>query len=61
MEYEINRKANKTGKRAVYFATVNGKRIGRTNWARKYDAKAEMRSLIERMGEEKIKAWAGIA
>lgn len=58
MEYEINRKPNKTGKRPVYFVTVNGKRIGRTNWARKYNAKAELKELIDRIGVEKIMEWA---
>lgn len=52
--YEIHRKLNKTGKRVVYYPTVNGKRITSTNFARKYDAKATLKNAIKVLGEEKL-------
>lgn len=54
MEYTITRKLNKTGKRFVYFPTINGKRLTRTNYARKYDARAVVRRAITLYGVDKL-------
>lgn len=54
MKYQINRKLNKTGKHYVYYATINNKRITRTNYARKYDARATVRRAVEVYGVEKL-------
>lgn len=52
--YEIHRKANKTGKRVVFYPTVNGKRLTGTNFARKYDARATLHNAINKYGEAKL-------
>ncbi len=39
MTYTISRKLNRTGKRVMFYPTINGQRITNTNFARKYDAK----------------------
>lgn len=38
MTYAIETKPSKSGKRTVYFPTVNGKRISITNFGRKWEA-----------------------
>lgn len=55
MEYTINRKLNKTGKHYVYYPTINGKRLTKTNWVRKYDAKALVKRAIEKYGVDRLK------
>lgn len=52
--YEIVRKLNKTKRRYVYYPTVNGTRITKTNWARKYDARGCLRRAIKLYGEQKL-------
>lgn len=52
--YEINRKANRTGKRAVFFPTVNGKRISGTNFSGKWEAKKLLRDTIAKFGDTKL-------
>jgi len=54
MEYTIVRKLNKTGKRFVYYPTINGKRLTSTNWARKYDARAVVKRAIDKYGVDKL-------
>lgn len=54
MEYTIHRKLNNTGKRYVYYPTINGKRITKTNWARKYDARALVKRAIDKYGVDKL-------
>ena len=53
MTYTMNRKQK--GTRTFYFATINGKRLGRTNWARRYDAVNEVSRAIAHYGIEKLK------
>lgn len=54
MEYTINRKLNKTGKRVMFYPTINGKRITSTNYARKYDARALVQRAIDKYGVDKL-------
>lgn len=54
MEYTIVRKLNKTGKRIVFYPTVNGKRLTNTNYARKYDARNLVQRAIDKYGVEKL-------
>lgn len=54
MEYTIVRKLNKTGKRIMFYPTINGKRITNTNYARKYDARALVQRAIDKYGVEKL-------
>ena len=54
MEYTINRTASKSGKRTLYYATINGKRITKVNWTRKYDARAVVTRAVEKYGVEKL-------
>lgn len=53
-DYRIVRKLNKTGKRVVFYPTVNGVRLTNTNFARKYDAKGTLRNAIDKLGEQKL-------
>lgn len=50
---KIHRTPSKSGKRIMFYPTVNGMRITRTNYARKYDAEAVLRAFIAHHGEEK--------
>lgn len=52
--YEINRKASKSGKRAVFFPTVNGVRISSTNFSAKWEAKKLLRNTIASFGDAKL-------
>jgi len=54
MEYTIHRIPSKSGKRVLFYATINGKRLTKTNWARKYDARNVVKRAIEIYGEEKL-------
>jgi len=38
MTFKIERKASNSGKRAMYYPTVNGLRITATNFARRWEA-----------------------
>lgn len=54
MKYKIERKLNRTGKHFVYYPTINGRRLSKTNWLRKYDAEALVTKAIEVYGKEKL-------
>lgn len=56
--FAINSQASKSGKRTMYFATVNGKRISRTNYARKWEAQRLLTDLIAQYGKEHLIAKA---
>jgi len=56
LNYKINRKIK--GTKTFFFPTVNGKRLSRTNYARKYDAKGFVRVLINAWGVDKIIKFA---
>ena len=58
MKYTINRQPSKSGKRAMFFVTVNGKRISRTNYARKWEAVRLYENILKNIGEEKFQEWA---
>jgi len=47
MEVVINSKLSKSGKRTVYFPTVNGLRITATNFGRKWEAQKLAKAYIE--------------
>lgn len=51
MDYEINRKLNKTGKRVMFYPTINGQRINATLFARKYDARNLAVSYIKQISK----------
>lgn len=53
-EYRIERKLNRTGKRIMFYPTVNGRRLTRTNFARKYDARNTLKNAVARYGEQKL-------
>lgn len=52
MTYQMNRKTK--GTRVFFYPTINGKRLNRTNYARKYDAEALVRKYIAHYGVEKL-------
>ena len=54
MDYEINRTKSKSGKRVMFYPTINGKRLSKTNFARKYDAKNLVKSAVAKYGAEKL-------
>jgi len=56
MNYEINRKANKSGKGVVFFVTVDGFRINTINYGKKCEAISFFKELVKRVGSEKILA-----
>jgi len=52
--FKIEAKGSKTGKRTVYFATVNGKRLSTTNFARKWEAKRLLTDMVAKYGQERL-------
>ena len=54
MEFKINRTKSKTGKRILFFATIQGKRVGKTNFAKKWECEHNVKSFIEFHGDDKI-------
>ncbi|HEY1056982.1 MAG TPA: hypothetical protein VGE24_17680 [Emticicia sp.] len=57
MNYEINKKASKSGKQVVYFITVQGLRINGINYRVKAEAVRFFKDFVAQVGEEKILAW----
>jgi len=57
MEYNIQIERKAKGKRTLFFGTINGKRIGSTNWARKYDAEAQIRLVMSSPTKTKLNAY----
>jgi hypothetical protein len=53
MKYEINK--TEKGK---FFVSINTKRIGRTNFARKWEAINELKHLLQVHGEQKLIDWS---
>jgi hypothetical protein len=49
MTYEINRKPSKSGKRTLFFPTINGKRITRTNFSRRWEAVGLAKHVITQL------------
>lgn len=54
MKYEINRTKSKSGKRTMFFATIEGKRFSSTNYARKWEAERFIKSIIENNSNDTI-------
>jgi len=52
--YKINTTKSKSGKRTLFFATINEKRISRTNFSKKWESEKDAKSFIEFHGSEKI-------
>lgn len=52
--FEIQAQPSKSGKRTMYFATVNGKRVSRTNYARKWEAERLLSDLIAKYGKKRL-------
>lgn len=52
--YEIHRTKSRSGRRFMYYPTVNGKRLSKTNFARKYDARGLLRRAVALYGEERL-------
>lgn len=51
---KIETATSKSGKRTMYFATVNGKRLSRTNYARKWEAERLLTDVIAHYGKERL-------
>jgi hypothetical protein len=56
---EIHRKSSKNGKRTLYYPTINGKRLNRTNYAQKWEAKRLLRAVVEEYGEKALEKMTG--
>lgn len=56
MTYTMNTKQK--GTRTLYFATINGKRLSKTLWARRYDAVNEVKRAVAHYGIEKLQKMA---
>lgn len=54
LSFEINSKLNKTGKRTVFFATINGLRINGTNWTVKKEAQRDLEHFRKQFSDDKI-------
>lgn len=54
MEYTIVRTPSKSGKRTLFYPTINGKRLTRTNFARKYDARNLVKAAVAKYGVDKL-------
>ena len=54
MEYKTKIERKVEGKRTLFFGTINGKRIGNTNWARKYDAEAQIQRVLNLPDKTKL-------
>jgi hypothetical protein len=46
-EWAINSKLSKSGKRTVYFPTIEGKRINGTNFTRKWEANEHGKRYVD--------------
>ena len=55
LTFEIKKKLNKSGKKFVYYATINGKRITKYNHYRKWEAKSNLDHFVKHYGEQRIK------
>ena len=51
MNIEIVRTLSKSGKRVMFYATINGKRINNTNYARKWEAERLAKNYIEHLSK----------
>ena len=47
MAYKINSKPSNSGKLTVYFPTIDGMRISRTNYGRKWEAENLAKAYIK--------------
>jgi hypothetical protein len=54
MEFTIENKLSKSGKRKMFFPTINGKRLTKTNFSKKWEAETEAKNFIAHYGETKI-------
>jgi hypothetical protein len=52
IQFEINRLTK--GSHTYFFPTVNGKRISKVNWARKYDAQNLIKSFRQKFTTDQI-------
>ena len=52
--FKIVSKLSKTGRRTVYFPTVNGKRLTSTNFARKWEAERLLKEVVAKYGAERL-------
>ena len=50
--FKVERKVK--GSRTFFFVTINDRRIGKTNFARKYDAMAQLRRVADTYTAEKL-------
>lgn len=57
MKYQMNRVHK--GSRTLFYPTINGKRLNRINYARKYDAKNLVKAAVEKYGAEKLQEMVG--
>jgi len=55
MKATIDTKLSRSGKRTMYFPTIEGLRISRTNFSRKWEATNEGKQYISFHGVDKIK------
>jgi hypothetical protein len=57
MDFQINNKLSKSGKRKMFFPTINGKRLTTTNFGKKWEAIQEAKSFVAHYGNEKINKY----
>ena len=54
MTFQINTTKSKSGKRTLYFVSLNNKRLTKTNFSKKWEAEREFKNLLSHFGEEKL-------
>lgn len=56
MKYEIVKTVSRSGRRPMWYPTISDIRLSRTNYARKWEAEALLRSVRQRYTEAEIAA-----
>ena len=54
MNCEIIKTTSRTGKRPMWYPTINGQRLTRTHYGRKWEAEALLRSIRQKFTEAEI-------
>jgi len=56
MKYEIIKTTSRSGKRPMWYPTINGARLTRTNYGRRWEAERLLSAVMEKYSEAEITA-----
>jgi hypothetical protein len=51
---KVHKVLSKSGNRVLFFGEINGKRISKTNWARKWEAVNQLNAVLKMDDKEKL-------